>query len=954
MDSDLRNSAALIEIEEQEIETCTFSTICLRSYHGYADAPVGAVDDGLGYRLPPIRSYHSRVVRSGGSQFLVWSPNSLQDPYYPGLFDLRGNVAMAADTSQHRYDGQGGPSDFTKVPQAYRVHRPWLGFIKRESRVSPDDIEYQPAYSVWENPTSSALKGRVRPQFIQFLRLRNNEYETEINFQFPRITNRRRTLTINRPQWPTPASILKLEEIEDYEDAVDRIADVQRGLREKGAWLLMVETWIAKPPPVPALTNPVIKPADDKLLGVWANSASEEDCVWFLTSAAVPCFFIHRLPRDEPLVLDAARTFAEGTEVQASLETSSNEYDHIATRRAYRFTTQEFWPVPRVTITRSEMDRTRASLRWQMDLPEGRVLPRDVPRHEPSQDERNLAIRLDMLASRSEPPATAAGARFDQRMETLVLAVGSGTRPVDASGGNPGGSRVLVHPNRVHWLRPPPVACNLGKRWTIFREGERDDSDATAMMEVGANSKEKGAKSGETVWYDRIRSRKLLFQDLPPVDEAFGLTTGEEYGRPVPDWPFLYPSGNRYLDRAPSLWMYQKEKPDPFFVGRVAKAPEARFLPGLDGAPHDTNEARWATHPGDQDGGSEDEVSLGSESEMEEHGPTVPLLASPPSPPPPASSLSRLERATPTWPRPSLPRLIIKGEDLLLLRKSATDPLRDGGDGLGLDLGEGSDRGLLPLRGCEPREQSFVVVDDPARQQLGDARALLIVVCSSPRAPRESSTNRRLRSLGLDATETRYSHVADLNLVPATRALPGVQTAEPLSMTDLAAQCSVVQTPRSPAEAPPMDVEDSISPADLSPSLLQRFSDSKAASSSTLDRFGVTLENRVGSTWRPPRLRRHNRTAKREAREREARAACGESTPPSLELRLGSAPLSLERRIAPPMLPLIERIRPPTLEERIFQEALYRDAQAQEVEEAEVVEETYKREDDFYDTDEEV
>ncbi|KAF8175925.1 hypothetical protein K438DRAFT_1979430 [Mycena galopus ATCC 62051] len=160
MDSDLSNAANVSPVAPGS-DTRTYSTRRLRSGHGYRNLPF--VDDALGFQLPTIGAYHSRLVRVGGRSYLIWSPNSLQDPFYPGVFPPLDQVPRAADRAQRRYDGYGGPADFTRAPQAYRASKPWLGFITRETQCLDSDIEYVAVYSVWEGPPKAAFMAAFLP-----------------------------------------------------------------------------------------------------------------------------------------------------------------------------------------------------------------------------------------------------------------------------------------------------------------------------------------------------------------------------------------------------------------------------------------------------------------------------------------------------------------------------------------------------------------------------------------------------------------------------------------------------------------------------------------------------------------------------------------------------------------------------------------------------------------------
>jgi hypothetical protein len=77
--------------------------------------------------------------------------------------------------------------------------------------------------------------------------------------------------------------------------------------------------------------------------------------------------------------------------------------------------------------------------------------------------------------------------------------------------------------------------------WSYFREKSEiteSGKDKTYMLKLGKANSEKHVEEGESLWYDRTNRWKLIFELIPPMDEGEWLTTEEEFGRPVPDWPF--------------------------------------------------------------------------------------------------------------------------------------------------------------------------------------------------------------------------------------------------------------------------------------------------------------------------------------------------------------------------------------------------------------------------------
>ncbi|KAK7007196.1 hypothetical protein R3P38DRAFT_2436258, partial [Favolaschia claudopus] len=108
-------------------DTRVYPTSRLLSFHGY-DAPA-YVDDGFDHRLPPGLRYYGREVETSGRRYELWSPNSIQTPYYPGIRFNPTETAQSRDELLRRYDGQLGKFDYSIVPQYYDPRFPWRGFM---------------------------------------------------------------------------------------------------------------------------------------------------------------------------------------------------------------------------------------------------------------------------------------------------------------------------------------------------------------------------------------------------------------------------------------------------------------------------------------------------------------------------------------------------------------------------------------------------------------------------------------------------------------------------------------------------------------------------------------------------------------------------------------------------------------------------------------------------------
>ncbi|KAK7042773.1 hypothetical protein R3P38DRAFT_3260714 [Favolaschia claudopus] len=610
MDSDLSNPANSESSPDQPtVDDRTFSTTRLRSGHGYLRVP--PVDDALLFRLPAFSSYHSRVVRVQSVSYLIWSPNSTQNPFYPGPYLPELGVPRASEPTQRRYDGHGGPVDYTRVAQTYRPQRPWLGFIIRESQSSPSDVEYAPAYSVWESPTAAHLFGRIRPGHIDALRQLNSSLDQEIAELRPRVSERRQSLLAGIPIIPRASvEFTSLAQITAYEEAVDQLAAVYQGIREKRAWIAMTSQWLRETS-APSSQDPIL-PADERYMGVWINGAPERDVLWFLTRAAVPCFVIHVLPSREPIPADVLGSFVQGTDVEPTLRCMEYEFDRIALERAYHYTQTEMHPVPFSQFRRTNEERRGSSLRWQLNLPEGEILLRRTVQALPT-------------ASRAAPPPNLGS----QDASTSAL--------------------VPLDPLRSPWLRPPPIQPAKMTKWTTFRQDyKEDDSHSVYMREVGKSSSDRHLQKGEFMFYDRVLQRRLIFSEWPELDRKVGLTTERMFGRPVPDWPFWTGSGGKPLRRLSSAWMYFDQDPPAGREGTTAPTPRAEQLPLLSDGSYARHNGEWAWGTQQAEGSDDDEVSLGESDGDSPPGSPRSSTARRPAPPSGAQSPTRASAPAPS------------------------------------------------------------------------------------------------------------------------------------------------------------------------------------------------------------------------------------------------------------------------------------------------------------------
>ncbi|KAJ7711736.1 hypothetical protein B0H14DRAFT_3524327 [Mycena olivaceomarginata] len=126
----------------------------------------------------------------------------------------------------------------------------------------------------------------------------------------------------------------------------------------------------------------------------------------------------------------------------------------------------------------------------------------------------------------------------------------------------------------------PPIsgdAVSKGK-WSVYAQcdPEEDEPDVGPMM------RSRGA-------LDTRRKGDLIFSDLPPLPHALG-HVDDEFGRPVPGWVFGGRRHQAWVNDAPSIWMYQREKASRSRVGERYSPPTPQMVsPALEDLPTGTN-----------------------------------------------------------------------------------------------------------------------------------------------------------------------------------------------------------------------------------------------------------------------------------------------------------------------------------------------------------------------------
>ncbi|KJA23730.1 hypothetical protein HYPSUDRAFT_201158 [Hypholoma sublateritium FD-334 SS-4] len=264
-----------------------------RAGSGYMAFP--ALIAAMLFLLPKFSLMASRFVRAQYRLFEIWSPNSMQRPFYPGLRDPDHRVGLLEEEDYVRCDGHLGRFDPTSCPQFFSPETPWLGFIK--NFMQPGLVEFSIAPNEWEPSAQNVLKGYMRTDYLHRLHQRQQEITNTMN-SLARMEQVHQTLWERRPTRDDDV----LDDLNTtylmYEQAVDWMAKAHRSLKHQDAWNRMAAALLRD------LDHPIepydvkILRADDSLMGVWLNGTSEMDGLRLLHHK-VPCFILNEVSSEE-------------------------------------------------------------------------------------------------------------------------------------------------------------------------------------------------------------------------------------------------------------------------------------------------------------------------------------------------------------------------------------------------------------------------------------------------------------------------------------------------------------------------------------------------------------------------------------------------------------------------------------------------------------------------------
>jgi hypothetical protein len=128
---------------------------------------------------------------------------------------------------------------------------------------------------------------------------------------------------------------LSLEGIISYDVAVDLVMQMQRGIKEKVAWLEWVGRHIRRPNIAEDIKEHLTLAADNLYMGRWINGMDKAPVLWLLEER-VPCFVIHKMtPADLRGFRQEETSFRSGFVVGSEAEklgAEKNGYKFVAQR----------------------------------------------------------------------------------------------------------------------------------------------------------------------------------------------------------------------------------------------------------------------------------------------------------------------------------------------------------------------------------------------------------------------------------------------------------------------------------------------------------------------------------------------------------------------------------------------------------------------------------------------
>ncbi|KAF7422736.1 hypothetical protein PC9H_010893 [Pleurotus ostreatus] len=274
---------------------------------GYSDDP-GPIPFLSKLIIPGDYPKVARDVTIAGRRFEIWSPNSRRLPFYPGIKAPGVDLEDLAK-GKRRYDGHLGPLDPTYHPQHYQPRRPYLPFIRRHSHLNPSSL-FPEFVSLFDNseawsPLAGSVtgEGRITESYVKRLKKRNTSLLQDAKLLRDGLresySERDRLLWQNHPLYPSNMHIEALLDIVSFEEALDTVTEMQRGIKMREAWINYVRLKNLAPWDPADLAYAFAVEGNEQYMGIWMSDEAYEDALLYMTRSGVACFFLHEYTAQE-------------------------------------------------------------------------------------------------------------------------------------------------------------------------------------------------------------------------------------------------------------------------------------------------------------------------------------------------------------------------------------------------------------------------------------------------------------------------------------------------------------------------------------------------------------------------------------------------------------------------------------------------------------------------------
>ncbi|KAG6905905.1 hypothetical protein DXG01_016985 [Tephrocybe rancida] len=257
------------------------------------------MDDHLTFQLPPFTRHSRRFM----AIYELWSPNTMRYSSYPRVLPLNYSYSPNPDKSKRFFDGQLGRFNYSMSPQVLQKDFIWHALIYRprvgRSKGLP---EFGLLYEQWvslDAPTFTKQEGYLNAAYLNILGTQVSEIEQDVEQRCSFMENNYTYLWSTKPKKFLLTELNELQRATMYEDAMDKGAVLQRGMREMDAWIQLAdalgsESWKSQ---VDKTRLHKIDLSDDDLLGCWINGSLEDNAL-LLLSLGAPCYVVHEMTGD--------------------------------------------------------------------------------------------------------------------------------------------------------------------------------------------------------------------------------------------------------------------------------------------------------------------------------------------------------------------------------------------------------------------------------------------------------------------------------------------------------------------------------------------------------------------------------------------------------------------------------------------------------------------------------